>query len=71
MGPEAHPKNTQGTSACLTDGEVDIGTIWGCSLDGGQFLGPYDSHSSILGKEPLQGGAAKVGTWKREVPDEV
>lgn len=52
-------------SACLTDDEVDISTIWGYSLDGRQCLGPHGVHSGILGKEPPQGSAAQVGTWGR------
>jgi hypothetical protein len=51
--------------ACLTDDEVDVRTIWGHSLDGRQCLGPYDVHSNILSKEPLQGGTAQGNTWRR------
>lgn len=67
-GPEAHPKNTEVTPACLADDEVDISTIWGYALDGGQGLGPHDSRGSVLSKKPLQRGTAQVETWKRKAP---
>lgn len=70
QGPaEVHfPKNRQVDPACLMDDEVDIRSIWGYSLDGRQCLGPHNIHSSVLSKEPTQGGAAQVKTCKREVP---
>jgi hypothetical protein len=69
MSPDVRlPKNRQVAPACLMDGEVDISSIWGYSLDGRQCLGPHNIHSSVLGKEPPQGGAAQVETCKREAP---
>lgn len=67
MSPEVRLPKNRVAPACLMDDEVDISSIWGYSLDGRQGLSPHNIHSSVLGKEPLQGSIAQVETCKREV----